>query len=437
MGFKNYIIAGVGLVSLVVALGKNIKAEELTVTFYYKSINNSAMQLLQLDVGLEGKDSKDASFLSAPAPALDIYAVVDFDPYQLNRDTRPLDSFSTYHGEISGRGVSGHENALTFSFRDPRNDQSFQNKNIFMDLYDARQNNLLVGTWNVKELVNTATTIPIVVDGGLSYKIDVRFTPVVQTETHTMQVNFWKNNGLGTWTQSPDTLSIVYSNETGVSDSRNDSYDVKGPNWTNNFSNTTPGGTYIYTVGEPFSSDRNLTDARPLDSINPVLIELAHNSTDLNGGRLEFTTNDWEFYKDLRIQQRQPGCFNHDNGSIEMRLEDILDLSGHGEIEFQSWNTTFPWEADLKFDTGQYASFELIPKTGSEYVNPEDMPFVIMEGTYAVMFPHVDSQPGMHAVTSVPEPGTLSLLAIAGLGGAALAGIGYDGSRMIKGKKFF
>ncbi|MDP2925375.1 MAG: hypothetical protein Q8N99_03320 [Nanoarchaeota archaeon] len=53
--------------------------------------------------------------------------------------------------EIAGIGISiSNPNGLAFTLSDPLNDHIFDHKNIFLDLYDARTDNTLVGTWDVK-----------------------------------------------------------------------------------------------------------------------------------------------------------------------------------------------------------------------------------------------------------------------------------------------
>jgi hypothetical protein len=70
---------------------------------------------------------------------------------------------------------------LLFSIYDAYGENAFATKNIFADLYTPTDT--LLGTYNVKDYAASGDTIPITVNNGLSYKLDIRFVPVPEPST--------------------------------------------------------------------------------------------------------------------------------------------------------------------------------------------------------------------------------------------------------------
>ena len=117
----------------------------------------------------------DASFSAASSPAIDFYSKTSILGHEkLTLDAREPQNMSTINVEISGRGVDSLGADLGFQFYDIGED-NFVGKNIFADLYDSSHS--LLGTYNVKDLAASGDIIPITVNNGLSYYMDVRFTP--------------------------------------------------------------------------------------------------------------------------------------------------------------------------------------------------------------------------------------------------------------------
>jgi hypothetical protein len=134
------------------------------------------MSIIHEQGATEGYGYGDASFVEGPAPALDIWSEVNFDPYKLKVNSLPPESMTTIYDKISGRELPNPiDNELQFGIYDPKGENNFANKNIFADLYDSTHN--LIGTYDIKNMVSTGTTIPLTISNGLSYTMDVRFEP--------------------------------------------------------------------------------------------------------------------------------------------------------------------------------------------------------------------------------------------------------------------
>lgn len=186
MKIKNAAKGLVGLLgsaALAVGMSGEAKGDTIYVEFQNKSINNSYLEIDHTSGATEDFDNGyDSSFLAAPSPALDIYSKVSFDPFKLSTDARPPESFSTITAEIDGRELLGlNNNALVFSIYDFYGENIFANKNIFADLYNS--SHTLLGTYDVKDLAATSTTIPITVNNGLSYTMDIRFENIPEPST--------------------------------------------------------------------------------------------------------------------------------------------------------------------------------------------------------------------------------------------------------------
>ena len=69
-------------------------------------VTNNALDIRHISGSIEEMDSNDTTFLEGPAPAVDFYSDVSFDPYKLNTDSRGPDSLSTIFSKIEGRGLS-------------------------------------------------------------------------------------------------------------------------------------------------------------------------------------------------------------------------------------------------------------------------------------------------------------------------------------------
>jgi len=122
-------------------------------------------------------------------PTIDFYSKIDFDPYKLKKDSRPPESMTRINAEISGRGLSAPENAqLQFTFYDI-GENNFSWKNIIGELSqrvddgDGGYKYALIGNYDIKNLVNSARTLPISVENGVtqgdvffpSHKLDYSF----------------------------------------------------------------------------------------------------------------------------------------------------------------------------------------------------------------------------------------------------------------------
>ena len=186
-GIKKLGLVGVTLA----ALAGSAKAGFIKI----ESTSNDS-QVSAPDVGLMhktgGTEGKDSSTLdkSYPYTLYDDKKVIDFfsktsfvSPYDmLAQETRGPESFTTFNLEILGRNlISSTTGTLKFTISDPYGENIFADKNIFADLYDS--SNTLLGTYNVKDYDASRDTIPITVNNGLSYKMDVRFSQTPEPAT--------------------------------------------------------------------------------------------------------------------------------------------------------------------------------------------------------------------------------------------------------------
>lgn len=155
----------------------NVKAGRLN-TYCASSITRPSIGIAHVSEAREpeeGWDSKDAEFLPVPwPPTIDFYSKIDFDPYKLKKDSRPPESMSTITAEISGRGLSAPENAtLQFTFY-PIAEDNFYWKNIIGELSQRVDDGeggykyALIGNYDIKNLVNSARTLPISINNGIT-----------------------------------------------------------------------------------------------------------------------------------------------------------------------------------------------------------------------------------------------------------------------------
>lgn len=110
-------------------------------------------------------------------PTIDIYSKINFEPYRLMRDYRSPTSTTAINIEISGRlgGILPEpQNAnLQFSFYNIGED-NFSRKNIIGELSQRVDDGeggykyALIGNYDIKNLVNSARTIPISVENGIT-----------------------------------------------------------------------------------------------------------------------------------------------------------------------------------------------------------------------------------------------------------------------------
>ena len=125
-------------------------------------------------------------------PTIDIYSKINFDPYRLMVDSRPSTSMTTITAEISGRlgGIlpEPQDAQLQFSFY-PYKEDNFFWKNIIGELSQRVDDGnggykyALIDNYDIKNLVNSATTIPISINNGItqgdkffpSHKLDYSF----------------------------------------------------------------------------------------------------------------------------------------------------------------------------------------------------------------------------------------------------------------------
>lgn len=125
----------------------------------------------------EGYYGKDIRFNgNANPPTIDIYSKINFDPYRLMKDYRPLTSMTTVNTEISGRLSTlpePQDAQLQFTFYDTEED-NFSKKNIIGELYQRVDDGeggykyALIGDYDIKNVVNSARTIPISINNGIT-----------------------------------------------------------------------------------------------------------------------------------------------------------------------------------------------------------------------------------------------------------------------------
>lgn len=176
------VVVSMGITQLFIT---NAKAGDLYITFGENTPSVSKATVSIRHTAREGvsesKDIYDALLPRLNDPALVMYSFVSFSPYALMRDTRPADSMSTIHIPISGAGLSSPvNNGLQFEIydtllQDGTPENNFTNKNIFADLYDSQNN--FIASYDVKNLASTGNTIPLTINEGLSYTLNVRFEP--------------------------------------------------------------------------------------------------------------------------------------------------------------------------------------------------------------------------------------------------------------------
>jgi hypothetical protein len=134
----------------------------------------------------------DALFLPLPwNPAIDFYSKTSL-PYpadKLMKDSRPPESTTPINLEISGRGLGAPENAtLQFVISYPQGEDNFSWKNIIGELSQRVDDGnggykyALIGDYDIKYMVNSARTIPISINNGItqgeffpSHKLDYSF----------------------------------------------------------------------------------------------------------------------------------------------------------------------------------------------------------------------------------------------------------------------
>ena len=134
----------------------------------------------------------DAIFLEVWPPTLDIYSKILSPPPEdrLMKDSRPAESMSTINAEISGRMLSAPESAgLEFKWGISSGIGNFSWKNIIGELSQRVDDGnggykyALIGNYDIKNLVNSAQTIPISINNGEtigseffpSHKLDYSF----------------------------------------------------------------------------------------------------------------------------------------------------------------------------------------------------------------------------------------------------------------------
>jgi hypothetical protein len=168
-----------GSVALALGMSGEAKAGFLDVKVD-SSLNKPSVYLVQYSGGSENYDGGlDSPNLSNPSNSLDIYSKTSFSypNDKLDQDVRGADSLTTFYTEVIGTSLTSPPVSanLSFSISDVLGENNFVGKNIFADLYDSSHN--LLGTYNVKDLAASGDTIPITVNNGISYYMDVRFTP--------------------------------------------------------------------------------------------------------------------------------------------------------------------------------------------------------------------------------------------------------------------
>ena len=158
----------------------------------HSTLNNPYIAISHITGATEGYDyNYDASFLPVLwDPAIDIYLKINFDPYRLKIDARPAESMTTINAEISGRGLSQPESAtLEFGWSSVIGIGNFSWKNIIGELSQRVDDGAggykyaLIDNYDIKNMVNSATTIPISINNGEtqgdeffpSHKLDYKF----------------------------------------------------------------------------------------------------------------------------------------------------------------------------------------------------------------------------------------------------------------------
>ena len=353
----------------------NSYSDDLLVQFKDKapSGTRSTMDIMNID----GADNNwnpglDVDFLEAPSPSLDVYSIVPYDPFRLRNDARAPDFYSTINAEIGGRGLpSLNENQLVFSIY---NENYFFNKNIFLDLYDMKNGgNTFVGTYDIKQMVTEGKTIPIVIDNGLSYNANFRFSPiVVQPPTNLYFVG------------TPGTPGNWADNNTW-----NTSADLSGTNM-----NWQPS---IANINGPY--DINLSDKQGINGLN-----LKNGPNHISGGTLELLV-------DSSINNDNVDTINSNITGIGKLIKDgtgTLILSGtndytggtvvnSGILDITS-SYALPNETSLTVGAGAIFIFDGSNTSGGN-----------TSGSYAI------GNSSQYAGSAVPEPTSVALLGIGGL----------------------
>lgn len=129
----------------------------------------------------EGYDSIDNSYLEAPSPIIDFFAVANGwtlpnGETRLNLESHPVDSYTPFHLELWGRGLSAPV-STDISF-DIILDDWFQGKPMYADITtpDGTPVYNNINIWDA-DANGTKFTLNNITDGHM-YNVDVRFTEV-------------------------------------------------------------------------------------------------------------------------------------------------------------------------------------------------------------------------------------------------------------------
>ncbi|MEM0465971.1 MAG: PEP-CTERM sorting domain-containing protein [Candidatus Pacearchaeota archaeon] len=176
MKIRKGLIGLLGSSLMLFGINNNIDAETLETRFGpYSGVSLCKLYINHREGCSEDYDSRDGFFLEAMPPAIDFYSEVNFSPYRLGIDARPLDSLSTIYAPIYGRSLLDlHNDVLKFKIIDPYNDNAFKNKDIYFSLKEVSTGN--ISFYNVKYLASNLLEIPVTIRNGLSYNTSFLFT---------------------------------------------------------------------------------------------------------------------------------------------------------------------------------------------------------------------------------------------------------------------
>ncbi|MBR9703924.1 PEP-CTERM sorting domain-containing protein [Candidatus Pacearchaeota archaeon] len=442
-------IVGAGIFAL---LPNKLEADgNLKIENYVRG-NNTYVQIVNKNSAgvIDRFDSKDIDLFEPRTGESGIYSDIGFiDPLapRLTRDWRTNESTTPFNIELiyNGNISEPTENYLEFWFPNFPNLVFDHMENMSLRQTDISGNVISGREWDVFDVISNNSgridldDLPV---GGYSPAVPyahfvLDFEPIDVTPlVHTLNIDVYRNGVKG-----DKSFTLTYG-EDGATDARNDvglDVDFGKPRM---FSDTLLGEFGVYTRPGAFEQPVLVRDARSNGGDGNVLIEGYHHSEkghfpEVDNWKLVFDTNDPSYFKNFSIVQRAPNTFFKDSryDGVDSStpalsqeepyntLDDIINESGHGELEFISqgtlWRDEFEFDmipgaifdfgvAEVDTDKGPAFSFDLFPDGGSPYEYTENM-FYVGEGMSA----------NIH--TKTPEPGTLGMLVGAGLvGGYAL-----------------
>jgi hypothetical protein len=169
-------------IALPFIFNSSIKAGYLSTRSWSSLGNPNYVGVWHRSGATEDYGSYDALFLEFPfPPTIEFYSKTSLPSPadRLMRDCRPPESTTTINLEISGRGLTAPENAnLEFVISYPYGENNFYWKNIIGELSQKVDDGeggykyALIGDYDIKHMVNSARTIPISINNGITQGSD-------------------------------------------------------------------------------------------------------------------------------------------------------------------------------------------------------------------------------------------------------------------------